>query len=615
MRIVSLLAVVGLSCLLGSTPASPASPASSAPSAPEYMKIKFAIGQAFEVEGRWDSVSNVFIAEDIEALPQARRPKLRGAIQKIDPAKQTLTMYGLQLQVTKETEFLGDRPGSGFDALKIGMRVEVSCMVESGHQWQARKISSHDIKNSDKVKGTLSQMKVDGKSPDTLDLEGLKILLTVDTDVKSASGSIEQRENILFQDLGYQEIEDVKGGKIIGDKMVLAAEYRQEIRSKSDYSLTKTVPSNISLSLFDTRVSSLGYWSSNLRTEAELRFRTDYVLSSDDTIRKSSKISGRFILLNVLLKDIGTHGLALQVGRQNFVEPREWLFDEYLDAIRLYYYGAASWQVQGAYIHGINPVQSKYENWTDLFGMVDWFVNSDNTVSAYFLSRKDSDTTRDTTSGLTRDRKPVWWGLRWMGKPASGIKGWTDLSIMRGTDKQKQLQAWAFDAGATYTFRSLNIRPSFALGYAIGSGDSVKNDDIDHRFRQTGYQDNTNSLGGKASFAYYGAVLRPELSNLGILTVSASARPITESSVQLIYHSYRQRQVYDRFTGSDLVLPTGVPNGTSNDIGTELDAVFTAPKLWNHFQLTLVLGMFSPGAAYTYRDKAFLSQLSIEASI
>jgi alginate production protein len=607
MKIVPLLSVVCLSCLLCPKPAT---------SAPEYMKLKLAIGQAFEIEGRWDSANHVFIAKDIEALPQPRRPKLRGAIQKVDQPSKTLIMYNLPLRVTKETEFLGDNPGGGgFEVLKAGMRIEVTCKVDSGNQWMARKISWYDIKSSDKVKGTVTQMSVDGVAPDTLDLDGLKILLTTETDVVSASGSIEQREINLFHDLGYQEILGVKDGMIIGDKITLAAEYRQAIRSKSDYSLTKSYASDESLSLFDARVSSLGYWSSNLRTEAQLRFRTDYVLSSD-TNRTSSNISGRILRLNVLLKDIGARGLALQVGRQNFVEPREWLFDEYLDAVRMYYYGASSWQVQGAVIHGINPIKPKYKTWTDIFGMVDWLVNPDNTISVYFLSRADSDTTRDITSGELRKREPVWWGIRWMGKPTKGIKGWTDLAIMRGTDKQKTLRAWAFDAGASYTVRSTNIRPTISMGYAIGSGDNDKGDDVDHRFRQTGYQDNTNSLGGKASFAYYGAVLRPELSNLVIFTLSASARPITESSVQLVYHSYRQREVYARFTNSDLVSPPALPNGSSDDIGWALDAVISAPKMWDHFRFSLVLGMFSPGIAYAPRlDKAFLSQLSIEAAI
>ena len=74
----------------------------------------------------------------------------------IDVDQRTITLYGVPIRVLEETEFLGSGADeTGFDDLRPGQRVEVSCLVSDG-AWTARKINTHDVKPSDKIKGTVT---------------------------------------------------------------------------------------------------------------------------------------------------------------------------------------------------------------------------------------------------------------------------------------------------------------------------------------------------------------------------------------------------------------------------------------------------------------------------
>src|SRR5262249_23541967 len=56
-----------------------------------------------EFEGHWNP-SGSFVATGIEVVPGIERPRLRGAIQRIDAAARTFTLYGIALHVTDSTE-------------------------------------------------------------------------------------------------------------------------------------------------------------------------------------------------------------------------------------------------------------------------------------------------------------------------------------------------------------------------------------------------------------------------------------------------------------------------------------------------------------------------------
>ena len=169
--------------LLLSTAPAPASPK------PEYMKLK--VGDAVEVDGEWDKKSGVFVADDIEKLPEPRRPKLRGAITKISAPEKSFVLFGMKIKADGKTEFM-DNGGQAvrFENLKPKMRVEVTLRVDEGGNLIARKIEAGKLKASDKVKGTVTRITFDGTPPDTFEISGLKIQVVEGTDLFGPWGKL-----------------------------------------------------------------------------------------------------------------------------------------------------------------------------------------------------------------------------------------------------------------------------------------------------------------------------------------------------------------------------------------------------------------------------------------
>jgi len=135
------------------------------------------LGQALEIEGDW-LASGVMDATDIQVLAEPRRPKLRGAIQRVEPDAGRLWMYGVPIAVGESTEFLD--PGGTLAALAAGERVEVSCSVDTSGNWSARKIRHESLKSSDKIKGVVTAVSMNGVAPDTLEISGIPVLLDVE---------------------------------------------------------------------------------------------------------------------------------------------------------------------------------------------------------------------------------------------------------------------------------------------------------------------------------------------------------------------------------------------------------------------------------------------------
>jgi alginate production protein len=468
--------------------------------------------------------------------------------------------------------------------------------VDEQGRWFAAKIDTRVIKATDKIKGTVTRVESDGISPDTLDISGLRVLLDEHTDLNEAeSGAEKPAEKILFGELYRPNAKGSPNGRLFAQGALhVAAEYRFSYRSARDFDLSDQFRSDLDDTYWDVRLQASGYWRQWLRAHAEIRIRKEYVVESEQG-RASPGAEVDFTELFVLVRD-PKRGIALQVGRQNFDEPREFLFDEYLDAVRVYYWGLNPLVLDVAVIHAVAPLEEKFRTWTDFFAMARWLTGEKSHLGAYMLARADSDE--------TRNREPIWWGVRYVGEAAPFLLPWFDASISRGQDKGKSVRAWAVDLGGTIRYPQARLQPSLTVGYAVASGDPIDSDDIDHTFRQTGYQDNAARIGGVGSFNYYGTVLGPELSNLHVWTMGVGARPFRRSSVDVVYHVYRQDELDDELRGSDLVDPPARPNGVSDDIGWALDVVLAPPRLWDRVYLRWTLGYFQPGEAFYPRQTA-----------
>ncbi len=158
------------------------------------------------------------------------------------------------------------------------------------------------------------------------------------------------------------------------------------------------------------------------------------------------------------------------------------------------------------------------------------------------------------------------------------------------------------------------FRPSFTLGYALGSGDKTGGDLVSQEFRQTGYEDNSGRFGGFANFQYYGEVLNPELANIRILTVGAGLWPHPLVSLDAVFHTYRQHRLKNdiKLESQGLLAPPALPTGGDGDLGWEFDFILGLQKLWQRLNIGYSFGLFHPGRGFLPRtDEAILNRVNV----
>jgi hypothetical protein len=304
---------------------------------------------------------------------------------------------------------------------------------------------------------------------------------------------------------------------------------------------------------------------------------------------------------NILLRRFFTRRLALEVGRQDFDEKREWLYDENLDGVRLYL--------------DLDPVRAELSVSTNFSetteadeGVVNYILYTSyemphrRELAFYIIDREDN-----RHPDVDYNRR--WYGLRSFGRLGKMDEYWVELSWMRGEKQGRALEGSAWEVGFTHVLRGVLFEPSFTFGYAWASGDRDFRDNVDGNFRQPGFEDNNDKFNGVNSFRYYGELFDPELSNMRIFTSDVGFRWSRRGSIDIAYHTYRQVVRRSNIHGGNLLIE---PWGRQTDIGDEIDFIAGYEKLWN-IDLELIVGVFRPGTAFApFNDTAVRSKLEIE---
>ena len=341
----------------------------------------------------------------------------------------------------------------------------------------------------------------------------------------------------------------------------------------------------------------------------------------------------------LLAERLGGQPLSLQIGRVALIERRSWWWDDDLDALRLLY-TPGHWRVETGLAREVAKVSSAARGIDPaLKGLTRWFGNASlrwaprHAVEAFWLLANDGSGAPAPGSLFASGSEDKTDGrLRWLGARVGGEvhftsdHRWTyrvDAALLRGRESRtafsttpegllsagstssRRVRGNAFDLGTQWVLPGA-ARPTFSLGLANGSG-GERNATTDNNFRQTGLQENKGRIAGVKRARYYGALLDPELSNLRIVSAGFGLRFLENSSAELLWHRYRQRQASTTLAGSRL---SQDPAGLSRDIGREID-LFFAMREWRHVELTLTVSRFRPGAAFAAdrRDAAHSVEL------
>lgn len=575
----------------------------------------------FRVSGHWDGER--LRAERIdwrEPRGDAQRGQVTGRVEKIDKHLRSLAIGPFEILWSERTRFEGTSP----QALAPGTSLRVNLEQSDRGLFFADSIEARPAGGEDGMLQVIGQATGSARLADgAVDLTILGIHVTLAQHGYNRAKSLTRRQDSRRPEQPLQST-------FLGRPLTAGGEYNAKLLRRKNFKLDGAddrvrLDQELKLELYYAVDPTTGLFAeSKLLHEAELRDTTG-------TREREGSVERGQLWFYAAGSQLG-----LQIGRQNFAEVREWWWDDDLDAVRLYY-DQGPWHVQVGAARELAPkstlerdIDVDHDGVVRLFGVASWLWAPRRRFELYALHHKDRSRSQAVGEIVRAEREDAsdanltWLGLRAIGEPSLGgglgrILYWVDAAAVRGEEvvldfsdvsvagpgsweeplsqvssrARRKVRGHAYDVGASWATRWA-LRPTFTLSYAFGSGDGDAQDDVDHSFRQTGLQENKWRFSGVNRFRYYGELLNPELANLGVATVAVGFPLFGNSSVEFVYHRYRQAKAADFLR--DARIDDGL-TGASRDIGREFDFVlgFREQRRW---ELELILGSFEAGEAY-----------------
>lgn len=569
-------------------------------------------GKTFRITGTWSG--KALRANRIQLREPDRdvnRGQITGPLEQIDLTRKTMTIGPLTVAWSEKTEFKELNAA----ALKVGRSVRVTTRLE-GDQLSATSVQPVSALSAGEFQLT-GIATASAQKQGVLELRVLGVPVLVAQSGYNTVESLIRRQDTRRPDQPFSV-------EFLGRPLIITGEYDATLRDRKNLRLD----GESDVINFDHEAKVELYYPLNDRTFVFLVGKATY----EDELRK---VGGHPTNDKALARDqmwvffdrLGGSGFGLQIGRQNFQETREWWWDDNRDAVRLYYdngpfhgefaVGKENWRNSTLEKH-LDPEEEKLLRF---FGVGSWQWAPRQRLEFYALRQRDGSRTDAVDSTLASDREDesdanlTWFGLRAIGNRSLDERGdliyWADAALVQGREKllsfdsvddhtstvdsrsDHTVRGSAIDLGASWK-TSLAGKPAFTLGYAWGSGDDSTKDGKDSAFRQTGLHNNKWRFFGVNRFRYYGELTRPELSNLSIVTAAVGWRFLANSSVEVVYHRYRQvkasKSLRDFRIDADL-------SGTNRNIGQELDVVFgfRDARRWD---LSVGASAFRAGSAY-----------------
>jgi hypothetical protein len=586
----------------------------------------------FRIFGRWDG--DELRADNIQLrLPDKDTTKgqVSGRIDKINYRQRTLLIGPFTINWSDDTRFDHIPP----DQLKVGMTLKVSGTIAGLNRFMPRRIG---LESSPYALGSLQVTGLSSPSTERLDGEHAFTVLNIPVHTTQNGYNI-FKSLIRRQDV--RRPDDQFKFNLLGKPVTIGGEYDLNPVFRDDFDLKRNEQDG-SVRL-DQELKLEAFYPISNFTAVFLSFKgitgSRFNMDSDSTDRTAVELARDETW--ILFDRIGGTGFGLQFGNQNVSETREWWWDKDMDALRLYYnHGPVHFELMGGkQIGGESTLQSIDPGHDEVYrvmGLASWMWRSKQRLEFFFLKQWDR-SSRDTPGRVIQrvnrdsyDDDMAWFGARAIGELGLDDYGtlnyWVDVAGVHGDEmvykyqsigntpltkvdrvNQNTVNGWAFDIGAFWTL-PVKYEPTFTLSYARASGDSDPNHGGNSTFRQTGINRNKWRFNGVNRFRVYGELLRPELSNLGILTTALGVRMLKNSSIELVYHKYDQIEAVDNLRDVNINV---TPNGINKDIGQELDLVMNFRE-WKRLEIGVTAAVFDPGKAFDdKKDLAYSISLDV----
>ncbi len=543
-----------------------------------------AVGQWVELKGAL-AVDGRFEASSIEVLPPADRHVVVGAVTSVDVAARTFGILGLEASLGEPVRW---DEGISFDTLTIGRRVKLEGTYRGVGAFVVREVAPRDA-GRDRIAGRIDQIATRSEGRE-IEVMGFRVRLAAEVKLENTASfaDIPLAAEVRFETAqNTLENEDFVPGSIrLADGLTFGASIESKFTGEHDYDLRETRDRDLGKARFTVRPQLL--WTPNDRFSALVSPRVEWNYRDVESGTDSWSSDVRLKEAWARTRDVAGTGIDLQVGRQDFDDPREWIYKKDLDAVRAVWRGAGM-RVEASVSAMLGEVNDPYDG--EALNAILYVSNDDSKrhLAGWIVDRR---------VGGEYDSYPIHFGARMLGEWLPATKSWLEASVVRGYEDDANLRGYAFDVGATWTL----LKPFYmSAGWAFGSGDDAGSGATDESYRQTGLERNNGKLGGVSSFRYYGEVFDPELSNLSVLTFGVGTRLTRDSSLDLVWHAYDQASASAFLRRTDL---DADPDGVHTHLGQEVDLIL-GRRDWHGSDFEFVVGWFDPGAAFVDQDDAW----------
>ncbi|MGK2942922.1 MAG: alginate export family protein [Immundisolibacter sp.] len=577
------------------------------------------LGRKVKLTGQWDGVQFQGTRLQVwDTHKDSTRGRIRGKVEHLDVPNRTLRIGPISVEWDLKTRWEGLAP----EQIASMPAVEVSGAVLSPAKLRAKSVRPASIGPGQfQLRGTVMAAGTARDAASGLTLLGVP--------VEVPSGAV---KNLYGASLTRRPDErrpsDQFSAFVLGRPLTIGGELKTQSRYLKDLALNpqklddvaridQELQIEVSYPLNDR---ALVFLEGKVLYEAEV-----YAQDKSRKFERSLERGEMWLYLDQLFAS----NFSLQIGRQNFYEPRSWWWDQDLDAVR-FHYNTLDWHAELSVARELGDVATELdrndpqrEDVLRVLGHTAWRWARNHRLDAFFLYHDDRSERQRVGELVTKEREdPSDATLIWAGGRLSGeldfaqhgeVDYWIEGAAVRGHERlldfdrvsgrpdrrvvdsraKRDVSGWAFESGVSWQ-AELPARPTLTLSYAFGSGDRNPGHGADRSFRQTGLQGDKARFGGVDRFRYYGELLNPELSNLHIPTAAVGFSFWDASSVEFLYHHYRQVHAADFLRNGRV---RSGPDGRSTDIGQEFDIVLGLED-WEPFEIEAVVSAFRAGAAY-----------------